>query len=145
MAPLLCLALVWLSLEAAPIRARPLGGKPTYRVHLHPDRREYQLVSPGPGSYVVLIEGANPSGKTKLVFLAPLQPGSYALTVRPLLVSDVDQTFVFSVPLETGDSSFVVSASGKARYDFAFQLASKKEYRYTFTAPVNQKTFHLAP
>ena len=141
----LVLALV-LGGEGPPIGPHTFAGKPTYRVNLRPERRDYQLVSPpGPGRYTILIAGANPSGKAKLVFSTPLPPGSYSLSVRTLLGSDIDQTFSFSVPLAGGQSSFTISAGGQARYDFAFQFPSKKEYRFTFVAPVTQKLFRLVP
>jgi hypothetical protein len=142
----LMLALV-LATEPAQIRPRPVAGKLSYRVNLRPGRRDYQLISPpGPGAYAVVLQGGNPSGKCKLLFATPLRPGRYFLQVRPTF-HDAGQTFVFSVPLAAGESSFIVSASGKARYDFAFQHQAgvRKEHRFSFTAPVIERTFDLAP
>jgi hypothetical protein len=137
------LVLALLVAEGPMIGPRPLAGRLTYRVNLRPDRRDYQLISPpGPGVYTVLLEGDNPGGKSKLLFAKPLPAGAYGLTVRATAAGD--QTFAFSVPLE-GAATFVVRAGGKARYDFSFQLPSGKEYRFTFTAPVSRRTFHVAP
>jgi hypothetical protein len=136
-----------LLLLEAPIPLRPIAGKPSYRVTLRPDRRDYQVTSPpGPGDYAVILEGVNPSGKCKLVFDRPLRPGTYALEIRPSRAT-IDQTFVVSVPLGPGPATFVVTAAGKARYDFAFHYESgaHKEYRFTFTAPVSNRRFELAP
>jgi hypothetical protein len=133
------LLLAWMLAQGPALRLRPIAGRPTYRVNLRPDRRDYQLISPSrPGAFVVRIEG-RAQGKYKLVFTAPLPAGAYTVD---LVSADSDRTVVFSVPL-AGESSLVVSAAGRARYDFAFQFAAAKEYRFTFTGPVAGKTFHL--
>jgi hypothetical protein len=131
--------------EAPVVRPQPLAGTPTYRVTLRSGHRDYQLDSPpGPGRYAVLLAGAITSGKSKLVFTTPLAPGRYTLDIKSKLVGDDDQTFVFSVPLQ-GASTVVVSATGKARYDFSFQVGGKKEYRFTVHAPIEGRTFQLTP
>ena len=136
------LVLACMLAQAPAIRPQPRAGKPTYRVNLRPVRRDYQLISPpGPGPIAVLIEGA-PAGKSKLVFTAPLVVGNYLLDIEAR--ADADRTIVFSVPV-AGASTFVVSAAGKARYDFSFRLPAGKEYRFTFTAPVSRRTFRLDP
>jgi hypothetical protein len=139
------LLLAWLLAQGPAVELRPYAGKPTYRVNLRPGRRDYQLISPpGPGAYSVWLAGAITAGKSKLIFATPLAPGRYALDIRSTLVGDDDQTFVFSVPL-AGESTVVVSAGGKARYDFSFRVAGKKEYRFTVIAPVTERAFRLLP
>jgi hypothetical protein len=124
------------------LRPRVVQGTQIYQVKLRPDRRDYTLAPPGPGALQVRIAGGAPGGKSKVVFAAPLAAGHYALTIRPVLPRD--HTIVFSVPLR-GESTFVVTAGGDARYDFSFRLPRGTEYRFTFTAPVEEKTFRLAP
>jgi hypothetical protein len=126
----------------ATIAPRPVAGKPTYRVELRPEQRDYQLRSPRrPGPCAIVIEGACPSGKCKLIFETPLPAGRYDLEVRSRLAPDPAPTFVFSVPLTAGTSTFLITAPEAARYDFALhEAASHKEYRFTFSAPVIQKT-----
>jgi hypothetical protein len=124
------------------IRLQSVAGKPTYRVNLRSDRRDYQLISPSrPGAIAVLLAGAG-SGKGKLVFTSPLPAGSYGLELAGR--DDGERTIVVSVPL-AGASRFAISAAGKARYDFSFRLPGGKEYRFTFTAPVSHRAFRLDP
>jgi len=124
------------------VRPVAVQGKQIYQVKLRADRRDYPLAPPpGPGSCQVRIAGAA-AAKSKLVFTGPLAPGRYALDIQADLPGD--RTLVFSVPLR-GEATFVVTAAGEARYDFSFRLPGGKEYRFTFTAPVEGKTFRLAP
>jgi hypothetical protein len=117
-------------------------GTQIYQVKLRADRRDYVLAPPAPGPLQVRITGGAPGGKSKLVFAAPLAAGQYALAIRPVLPRD--HTIVFSVPVR-GEATFVVTAAGDARYDFSFRLPRGTEYRFTFTAPAEGKTFRLAP
>jgi hypothetical protein len=139
--------LLGLVLLATPtIAPRTVAGKPTYRVRMRPDERDYQLRAPRrPGPYTIVIEGACPSGKCKLIFDTPLRAGRYDLEVHARLPSDPPPTLVFSVPLGAGTSTFLITAREAARYDFALHEAvSHKEYRFTFVAPVVQKTLEAS-
>jgi hypothetical protein len=48
---------------------------------------------------------------------------------------------VFSLPVAGGDYTFVVSASGRARYDFVLEGAPGHEYRAAVLAPVRDHVF----
>jgi hypothetical protein len=138
----LVLACMLATAQEPAVRPRAVQGKQIYQVKLRADRRDYPLTPPpGPGPCQVLIAGDG-AAKSKLVFTGPLAAGSYELDLRSDLPGD--RTLVFSVPLQ-GASTFVVTAAGGARYDFSFRMAGGKEYRFTFTAPVDRKTFRLAP
>ena len=54
-----------------------------------------------------------------------LPAGRYRITVRAPATRD-SHSFVMSVPLVGGDYSFTVSATGNARYDFAFADARSR-------------------
>jgi hypothetical protein len=126
------------------IAPRTVAGKPTYRVTLRPDQRDYWLATPGPGSLAIVFAGACPSGKCKLVFATPLRAGRYDLEVHSRLPADPPQTFVFSVPVVPGTTTFLVTAREPARYDFAFHAGATREHRFTFSTPAVQRTLAVS-
>jgi hypothetical protein len=124
----------------APAGTVSLDGRRGYRVRLGPGQFLYHLAAPpGPGTYRLQLAGAPPP-LCKLELATPLPSGRYRLFIESR-VADADHTFVFSIPVAGGAYSFVITASGHARYDFVLEGGPGWETRQTFIAPRRAYTF----
>jgi hypothetical protein len=115
-----------------------------YQVKLTAEKREYALPAfPRPGSYTISLDTANAPPKCRLRFDGPIPAGRYRITVSAPATQDT-HTFTLLVPLMGGDYSFSVTATGNARYDFAFPAAtSEAEHRFTLTAPIENRALDV--
>jgi hypothetical protein len=115
-----------------------------YRVKLTSDKRDYVLPAfPEPGSYTISLDTNDAPRKCKLRFDGPIPAGRYRITVSAPATQD-SHTFALLVPLIGGDYSFSVTATGNARYDFAFPAAtSEAEHRFTLTAPIENRALDV--
>jgi hypothetical protein len=144
--PILRAALVFvIALGIGGCRSKGItSGADRYRVNLTADKRDYVLPAfPEPGSYTISLDTSDAPRKCKLRFDGPIPAGRYRITVSAPATQD-SHTFALLVPLIGGDYSFSVTATGNARYDFAFQAAtSEAEHRFTLTAPIENRALDV--
>src|SRR4051794_29549551 len=105
-------------LTQPPIGSTTVGATATYRLVLQAGQHDYPLGPlPRPGSYVFQLISDHAPVLARMKPTAPLRPGTYSITIDSRL-EDADHSFVFDLPVQPGRFMFVVTASGKARYDF---------------------------
>jgi hypothetical protein len=111
-----------------------------YEVQLTAEKRDYVLAAfRKPGDYTISLDTTRAPPACTLRFDGPIPAGRYRITVSAPATRD-SRNFVVSVPLMGGDYSFMVSATGNARYDFAFaDTGSDAEHRFTLTAPLKDR------
>jgi hypothetical protein len=125
----------------APVGSTTVGATSTYRLVLQAGERDYALAPLArPGSYVFELISDHPPVIARLAPTAPLRPGTYTFTINSR-VEDGDRSFVFSLPVHPGRFVFVVTASGKARYDFVLSGPDGSDHRTTFLAPQKRYSF----
>jgi hypothetical protein len=135
---------VVLSQAHAPAGSVTIGATSTYKLLLQAGERDYPLVPlPRPGSYVFELVSDHPPVLARIEPTAPLRPGTYNITITSRL-DDSDRSFVFNLPVEPGRFVFVVTATGKARYDFVLSGPTGSEHRTTFLAPQRRYAFSAA-
>jgi hypothetical protein len=139
------LALVVLFTQSrAPIGSTTIGATATYRLILQAGERDYLLAPlPRPGSYLFELISDHAPVLARIEPIAPLRPGTYNITIASR-VDDADRSFVFDLPVQPGRFMFVVTASGKARYDFVLSGPTGSEHRTTFLAPQKRYAFDAA-
>jgi hypothetical protein len=86
------------------------------------------------------IVSSDPPPVSKFELASPLPPGRYRLFIDSR-AKDADHTFVFSIPVAGGSYTFVVTANGRARYDFVLEGGPGVENRVAFIAPRDSYTF----
>jgi hypothetical protein len=110
---------------------------PTTHVVLRTDRTVYPLATLATRQRLI-VEGSGPP-LCKLALARPLAPGRWELHIEG--PADADRTVVFSLPVAGGEYTFVVSATGRARYDFVLEGPPGHEYRAAVLAPVRDHVF----
>jgi hypothetical protein len=131
-------------LTQAPIGSTIVGATATYRLVLQAGERDYLLAPlPRPGSYVFELISDHAPVLARIEPTAPLRPGTYNITINSR-VDDADRSFVFELPVQPGRFMFVVTASGKARYDFVLSGPAGSDHRTTFLAPQRRYAFDAA-
>jgi hypothetical protein len=137
------LALVLL-LSQVPVGSTIIGATATYRLVLQAGQRDYPLTPlPRPGAYVFELISDHAPVLARVEPIAPLRPGTYNITINSR-IDDADRSFIFDLPVQPGRFTFVVNASGKARYDFVLSGPTGSQHRTTFLAPQRHYTFEAA-
>jgi|1186.fasta_scaffold432808_1 hypothetical protein len=121
------------------------GGVPLqhggWEVRLRAEQFLYSLSAPRkPGAYRVRLRATEAPSICKLELDAPLAAGEYRLTIDSR-IDDADRTFVFSIPVAGGAYRFLVTANGRARYDFVLEAGAGAESRAAFIAPQRDHLF----
>jgi hypothetical protein len=138
------LALLALIASLPPVGSTTIGATATYRLVLQAGERDYAITALArPGSYVFEMVSDHPPVVARIEPVAPLRPGTYNITIQSHL-DDADRSFVFNLPVEPGRFLFVVTATGKARYDIVLAGPIGSEHRTTFLAPQKRYSFTAA-